>query len=189
MIALTAEVDIPFWRAWALTPLGWALAQQGWIDEGIARIRDGLKLCRATGALMGLPTSLTVLAELQWKAGRLEEAQESLDQALAMTKETEETYWAPETYRIKGEVLLTYCDDSKDAQASFHEAMRIARQQGSRMFELRSAVSLARVWLAQGKPTEAYELLAPIYNQFTEGFDSPDLLSAKALISKAIPVF
>jgi class 3 adenylate cyclase/predicted ATPase len=183
MVALTTEVDIPFWRAWALTPLGWALAQQGRIDEGIARVRDGLKLCRATGALMGFPTSLTVLAELQWKAGQLEEAQATLEEALAMTKETEETYWAPETHRIRGEVLLTYCDDPKDAETNFHEAMRIARQQGSRMFELRSAVSLARVWLAQGKPTEAYDLLTPLYDVFTEGFESCDLLSAKAVLT------
>jgi predicted ATPase len=188
MIALTTEVDIPFWRAWALTPLGWALAQQGRIDEGIARIRDGLKLCRATGSLMGLPTSLTVLAELQWKAGQLEEAQASLEEALAMTKETAETYWVPETYRIKGEVLLTYGDDSNNAEANFREAISIARQQGSRMFELRSAVSLARVWLAQGKPTEAYGLLTPLYGDFAEGFESRDLLAAKAvLISNQVP--
>jgi len=188
MIALTTEVDIPFWRAWALTPLGWALAQQGRIEDGMKCIRDSLDLCRATGALMGLPTSLTVLAELQRKAGQLEEARESLDQALKVTEETEEIYWAPETYRIKGEVMLTDCGDSKAAEANFHEAMRIARQQRSRMFELRAAISLGRFWLEHDKAGEAYELLAPIYSQFTEGFDSPDLLSAKELISKAVTV-
>ena len=183
MIALTKEVDIPFWRAWALTPLGWAFAEQGRIEDGIMRVREGLKLCRETGALMSLPTSLTVLAELQWKAGQLEEAQESLNEALSITKETGETYYAPETYRIKGEVLLTYRGDPTDAEANFHEAIRIARQQGSRMFELRSAVSLARVWLEQGRAAEAYDLLAPTYGEFTEGLDSRDLLSAKAVLA------
>ena len=100
-----------------------------------------------------------------------------------MTEETEEIYWAPETHRIKGEVLLTYGDDPKDAEANFHEAMRIARQQGSRMFELRSAVSLARVWVEQGKTVEAYDLLAPTYGKFSEGFDSRDLLSANAVLT------
>jgi class 3 adenylate cyclase/predicted ATPase len=182
MIALTTEVDIPFWRAWALTPLGWALGEQGRIEDGIARVREGLELSRATGSRMGVPTSLTVLAVLQWKAGRLEEAQASIEDALAVKEETGEAFYAAETYRVKGEVLLTCRQNSRDAEANFHEAIRIARQQGNRMFELRSAVSLAGVWFEQDRVAEAYDLLVPIYGQFTEGFDSRDLLSASVTV-------
>jgi len=131
---------------------------------------------------MGVPTSLTVLAVLQWKAGRLEEAQASIEDALAVKEETGEAFYAAETYRVKGEVLLTCRQNSRDAEANFHEAIRIARQQGNRMFELRSAVSLAGVWFEQDRVAEAYDLLVPIYGQFTEGFDSRDLLSASVTV-------
>jgi predicted ATPase len=131
---------------------------------------------------MGVPTSLTVLAALQWKAGRLEEAQASIEDALAVKEETGEAFYAAETYRIKGEVLLIDGHNSRDAEANFHEAIRIARQQGNRMFELRSAVSLARVWFEQGRVAEAHDLLVPIYSRLTEGFDSRDLLSASVVV-------
>ena len=132
---------------------------------------------------MGVPTSLTVLAELQWKAGRLEEAQASLNEALAMTKETGEAFYEAETHRIKGEVFLTYGHDPRNAEAHFQESIRIAREQSNRMFELRSAVSLARVWFAQGRAADAYDLLAPTYGEFTEGFSTRDLRSANELLT------
>ena len=77
---------------------------------------------------------------------------------------------------------MTCGHNPRDAEANFHEAIRIARQQDNRMFELRSAVSLARVWFEQDRVTEAYDLLVPIYSQFTEGFDTRDLLSASVTV-------
>ena len=101
-----------------------------------------------------------------------------------MKEDTGEAFYTAETYRIKGEVRLIYAHNPRDAEANFHEAIRIARQQGNRMFELRSAVSLARVWFEQGRVAEAHDLLVSIYSQLTEGFDSRDHLSASVTVAR-----
>ena len=96
---------------------------------------------------------------------------------------TGERWYEPELYRLKGELLLQQSSDNQvKAEASFHHALAIARNQQAKSFELRAAISLARLWQSQGKCTEAYELLAPIYGWFTEGFDTADLQEAKALL-------
>ena len=143
MIALTTEVDIPFWRAWALTPLGWALGEQG-------RIEDRNCACsRGTGTEPSDRVHAWVIQHPSpfWpycsgKRGGWRKRKHPIEDALAVKEETGEAFYAAETYRIKGEVLSTYGQNSRDAEANFHEAIRIARQQGNRMFELRSAVSL-----------------------------------------------
>ena len=106
-----------------------------------------------------------------------------LTEALAHVDTTDERWYAPELYRLKGELLLQQSsDNSTEAETCFHDALAIARNQQAKSLELRAATSLARLWQQQGKRQEAHDLLAPVYNWFTEGFDTADLQSAKALL-------
>ena len=183
-VALTTELEIRFWRGWAMIPQGWALADEGQVEEGIARVQEGLEAQRATGALMNRPYGLTVLAELQGKVGRVDNALAGLDEALALIGETGETFWKPEVHRLKGDLLLGRGGAPQEADACFARGIELARQQSSRLLELRAGVSLARLWRRQGRSAEAQALLAPIYDGFTEGYDTPDLSEAKALLDE-----
>ncbi len=102
---------------------------------------------------------------------------------MAIVESTGERYLEAELHRLQGELLLDRSPgDHGPAEAAFQEALSIARAQQARSLELRAATSLARLWQTEGKPTEAHDLLAPVYGWFTEGFDTPDLKDAKALL-------
>ena len=102
---------------------------------------------------------------------------------LTLVDTTGERYYAPELHRLKGELLLQHSSDNQaDAETCFHHALEIARSQQAKSLELRAATSLARLWQQQGRLQEAYDLLAPVYDWFTEGFDTADLQEAKALL-------
>ena len=148
------------------------------------RVQEGLEAQRATGALMNRPYGLTVLAELQGKVGRVDNALAGLDEALALIGETGETFWKPEVHRLKGDLLLGRGGAPQEADACFARGIELARQQSSRLLELRAGVSLARLWRRQGRSAEAQALLAPIYDGLTEGYDTPDLREAKALLDE-----
>jgi predicted ATPase len=137
----------------------------------------------ATGNRLLTPLWLTLLAEALALAGKIEEALAALDDALAKAAVSGERGWDAEIHRLCGELTgrLPYPDPAK-AEESFRTALAIAREQGTRGYELRAATSLARLWLEQGRQGEARELLAPVYASFTEGFDTPDLKEAKALL-------
>jgi len=106
-----------------------------------------------------------------------------LDEALASVHTTGERWWEAELHRRNGELLLAHSvEKSVEAETCFHQALDIARHQEAKSLELRAATSLARLWQQQGKRQEAYDLLAPIYGWFTEGFDTMDLQEAKALL-------
>jgi len=98
-------------------------------------------------------------------------------------EETDERHWEAELYRLRAELLLMQGDDA-EAEASFHKAVEVARRQQAKSWELRATVSLCRLWQKQGKVDEARQMLAEIYNWFTEGFDTPDLQEAKALLEE-----
>ena len=181
-VALTTELEIRFWRGCAIAPQGWALAEDGQVGEGIARVQEGLDAQRATGALMGRPYGLSVLAELQGRAGRIDDALSGLDEALRLIGETGEAYYEPEAHRLKGDLLLRRGGAPGEAEACFGRAIEAAGQQGSRLLELRGATSLGRLWRGKGRSAEAHALLAPIYGGFTEGLDILDLQEARALL-------
>jgi predicted ATPase len=164
---------------------GWALAQQGQAQAGIAQISQGLTAWRATGAETGRPYYLALLAEAHGMMRQPEAGLAVLTEALTLVETTGERVWEPELLRIKGELLLQYSSDNHtEAETYFHHALEITRSQQAKSFELRTATSLARLWQQQGKRQEAYDLLAPVYNWFTEGFDTADLKDAKALLDE-----
>ena len=106
-----------------------------------------------------------------------------LTEALTLIDQTGERWYESECYRLKGELLLQQnADHHADAETCFHHAIAIAQNQQAKSWELRAAISLARLWQQQGKRQEAYDLLALVYGWFTEGFDTPDLQEAKALL-------
>src|SRR4030095_9195556 len=128
---------------------------------------------------------LTLLAEAHGTMEQPETGLTVLTEALALVDKTGVRWYDPELYRLKGALLLQQSlDNSTEAESCFHHAIAIAQHQYAKSWDLRPATSLARLWQQQGKRSEAYELLAPVYGWFTEGFDTADLQEAKALLEE-----
>ena len=182
-ISLAKEQGFPYFMAIGSLLRGWALAQQRQAQEGIEQLHQGLIAVRATGAELLRPCYLALLAHAYGAMGQPEAGLTALTEALALVDATGERWYEPELYRLKGELLLQCSSDNQaDAESCFHHALDIARSQQAKSFELRTATSLAKLWYQQGKRHEAHDLLAPVYNWFTEGFDTADLKDAKALL-------
>jgi class 3 adenylate cyclase/predicted ATPase len=185
MAALSTDHGFPFWQGMGGVKYGWALVEQGHSDAGYAAMRQGLDSIQATGTTMVRPSNLGRLAEAYGKIGQIEEGLLLLAEALSEVEQSGECYYQAELYRLKGEfLLLRLATDPHEAEAYFHQALDVARQQAAKSWELRAATSLARLWQQQGKCQEAHHLLAPVYNWFTEGFDTMDLQDAKRLLEK-----
>jgi class 3 adenylate cyclase/predicted ATPase len=162
---------------------GWALAAQGYGEEGIAEMHQGVIDWRALGVQTAVSYMLAFLAEAYGAYGQAEEGLRLLGEALAVVHETGERYHEADLYRVQGDLLLRQATpDAIQAEASFQQALAVARRQQAKSWELRAAMSLSRLWQQQGKRNEACELLAPVYGWFTEGFDTADLQEAKALL-------
>jgi predicted ATPase len=164
-----------FWR-------GWALAMQGQGEAGLAQMHQGLTAVVATGQELARPLCLVPLAEAAGHVGHVEEGLRLLAEALTALEASGQGDLLAEAYRLQGELLLRQTTpDMAQAEACFQQALAIASRQQAKSWELRAAMSLSRLW-QQGKRQEAYDLLAPIYHWFTEGFDTADLKDAKALL-------
>jgi len=183
LIAVSDEHGFPYSRAAGTIFQGWALAGSGQTGKGIALLQESLAAFRATGAVADIPAFLTLLAEAEGMAKQRDEGLEHLAEAERLIVETEERWAEAELYRVRGE-LLHAGHDPAGAERSLCRAIDIAQQQSARFWELRAAVSLARLWHEQGKRDAAGDFLAPIYSWFTEGFDTPVLKEAKALLDE-----
>ena len=184
-IEMASEQNFALIFAGATIMRGWALANQGLSSEGMHQIREGLEALGATGSEYQLPHLLASQAETARNLGHPEEGLGILDEALAQVERTGERYYEAELYRLKGELVLADTPAAVDAaEECFQCALVIARGQSAKSFELRAATSLARLWHSLGKTTEARDLLSPVYGWFTEGFDTPDLQDAKALLDE-----
>jgi predicted ATPase len=182
-IALSTEQGFPLWAAWGTSLRGWALALQGQGEAGIEQVRQGITSYRATGAALHIPYFCTVLADVCDHLGHPEDGLQALAEAHTLMEQHDERYWEAEICRLRGVLLLRHPGTSQ-AEAWLQRALDVARRQEAKSLELRAAVSLSRLWQQQGKQVEARELLAPIYNWFTEGFDTPDLQEARALLDE-----
>jgi predicted ATPase len=164
---------------------GLLLAQQGQLTEGIAQMQQGWAAYRATGANVRQPMYLAPLAEAYGQAGQVGEGLQVLAEALVYIEQAGERWWEAELHRLKGELLLLQSSDTyATAESCFYQALALARRQQAKSWELRAATSLARLWKQQGKCADAHGLLAPVYNWFTEGFDTADLQEARALLEE-----
>jgi len=168
------------------TPLrGWALAASGQREERIAQIHQDLAAYQMTGTMAFRPYYLALLAEASAQVGQTTEGLGALAESLATLATSWARWWEAELHRLRGELLLQHTGaQPEEAEACFQQALDVARRQEAKALELRAAMSLARLWREQGKRAEAHELLAPIYNWFTEGFDTADLQEAKALLEE-----
>jgi len=163
--------------------MGIALSMLGRAEEGLALAWRGIDALRASGSLVNLPHSNCHLAEQCLAHGRLSEAHAALDEAFSYVERQNNGWSEAELHRVKGELLLVEnADDPAGAEACFHKALEVARNQQAKSPELRAATSLARLWQKQGRSHEARAVLQPVYDWFTEGFDTPDLIDAKALL-------
>jgi predicted ATPase len=148
-------------------------------------MRQSLTAYRDTGSELVLPYFLARLAEACGQGERLEAGLHLLSEALTLVDKHGECWWEAEIHRLKGVLMLQQAvPDAKQAEDCLQQAVAIARCQQAKSLELRAAMSLARLWQQQGKRAEAYELLAPIYGWFTEGFDTADLQEAKGLLEE-----
>jgi class 3 adenylate cyclase/predicted ATPase len=185
LIALTTERGLPLWRAAGMVIRGWALAAGGRAEDSIAVIRRGLADYRATGAELFSPYFLALLADVYGRADQAAIGLSLLADVLGGVEQTGVRWIEAELHRLHGELRLALPEpDHPGAEACFLRAMAIAREQQAKLWELRAATSVGRLWAEQGRRAEAQDLLAPVYGWFTEGFDTADLKDAKALLGE-----
>jgi predicted ATPase len=164
---------------------GWAIALQGQAAEGIRQMRQGLAAQQAVGAETNRPLYLSLLAEAYGCIGQVHEGLQMLAEALAVVQQHHDRFYEAEVYRLQGEFLRSRAgEDHAAAEVSLRQALIISQHQAAKAFELRAAMSLARLWQQQGRRHEACNLLAPIYGWFTAGFNTPNLQEAKALLEE-----
>jgi len=190
LIALSGEHGFTFYLATGTMMQGWTLAKPGQGEEAITQMRQGLSALQATGAELPRVVWSSPLAEAHGKVGRPQEGLTVLAEALAFVDKTGWRFHEAELYRVKGILILQSQVQSpksqveKDVEKCFRKAIEIAQRQQAKSWELRAVMSLSRLWQQQGKKAEARQLLAEIYNWFTEGFDTKDLQEAKALLDE-----
>ena len=173
----------PFWETSGGLAHGCVLALIGKASDAIQTLTSAIATFRATGSTWSLPFRLACLAKAHAELGQFEEAWHRLDEAMMIVEVSKEVLFHPEILRIGGEIALMSPEpDAAKGEAYFERALAVARQQQAKSWELRAAMSMARLWRDQGKPQQARELLAPVYSWFTEGFDTLDLKEAKALL-------
>jgi predicted ATPase len=188
MAAISGERGFPLFCAWSDVLLGWAAAHRSQGAGCVDRMRRGMAAAIATGARLWEPFFLGLVAVVLAFVGKVEEGLAKLDQALARSTESGEKWADAELHRLHGDLVCRLPQpDLHNAESSFRAALSIARQQGTKGFELRAATSLARLLGGQGRSEEARELLTPVYGSFTEGFDAADLNDAKALLAELTP--
>jgi predicted ATPase len=184
-IALSVEQGFTHYLATGILIRGWAQAAQGDLEAGAVAVQESLATLRATGFDVRRSYYLALLADICRRSGRPEAGQSAIAEAFAFAEESGERWWEAELHRLRGELLLAQSTDNRaEAEACFHRALEIARQQSVKAFELRAATSLAGLWRDQGRPAQARDLLAPVYDWFTEGFDTADLKHAKGLLDE-----
>jgi predicted ATPase len=183
LMAVATEQSFPLWRAWGTIYRGWVKVKNGDVTEGTSLLRSGSSAYRSTGAEIWMPHFIAFQARACEIAGQVEEAVALLEDALRIADRTGECWLAAELNRHKGQLLLRQ-GHPEAAEELYRKALSIALEQEAKLWELRAAVSLARLRRDQGRRAEARELLAPVYGWFTEGFDTPDLKDAKMLLDK-----
>jgi tetratricopeptide (TPR) repeat protein len=184
--ALTAEHGFPFFLRWISAYRGRSLITLGRAEEALALLTQTLSELRAGGCVTNTPTLLTWLAEAHAMLGHSAEERTCLAEAARIIGTTQERRFEAELlYRVPGD-LLNAAGDRPAAEQHYRQAIASAERQGAKLFQLRASVSLARPWSDQGQRTEARNLLWPVYDWFTEGFDAPDLEDAKTLLDEVI---
>ena len=185
LIALADEKGAAYWNACGTAARGWLFTETGKASDAVRAITTGITSLRSTGATLHEPRHLWHLAMAYAELGQLDDAWRCIDDAIEKVERSKEKWCEAEVRRIAGEIALkSLAPDPEKAEAYFERALAVARQQQAKSWELRAAMSMARLWRDQAKRDEARDLLAPVYGWFTEGFDTLDLKEAKALLDE-----
>jgi class 3 adenylate cyclase/predicted ATPase len=185
LVALADEKGALFWKAVGMINQGYVLALTGKASNAVKVLTSGITAWRSTGSTLWMPLHLSYLARAYAQLGQFDDAWRCIGEAMTAVETTKERWCEADIHRIAGDIaLLSPKPDATKAEGYFEQALTVARQQQSKSWELRAAMSMARLWRDQGKPQQACDLLAPVYGWFTEGFDTIDLKEAKALLDE-----
>jgi predicted ATPase len=185
LVALGDEKGVPFWKAFGMLDQGCVLALTGEASNAVHMIISGITAYRSTGATLWMPLHMSYLAWAYAELGQTDDAWRYIDEAMTAVETTGERWCEAEVNRAAGEIALLSPEPEKAKAAEyFDRALEVARKQQAKSWELRAAMSLARLRRDQDKRDEARELLAPVCGWFTEGFDTRDLKEAKALLEE-----
>ena len=183
LFTLADEKGALFWKACGMMERGCVLALTGKAADAIQMITSGITAYRSTGATLWTPLWLSHLASAYAELGQFDDAWRCIGEVMTAVETTKESSCEADINRIAGEIALKSPEpDAAKAEAYFERALAVARKQQAKSWELRAAMSMARLWRDQGKRDKARDLLAPVYGWFTEGFDTLDLKEAKALL-------
>ena len=183
LIEMSKTYDFSFFHCSGQYFQGWALAHAGNAKAGAALAREGQMGIQRHGSRMLEPYSRALVAESLALAGEHREAIKEVDAGIAFANDKGNVYWNPQLLKLKGDSLRALAAPDSDVEAWYLRAKALAHAQHARSLELRAAVGLARLWQKQSRTAEAFEMLAGIYNWFTEGFETPDLKDARALLA------
>jgi tetratricopeptide (TPR) repeat protein len=183
ILTLSREQGFPLYVGYGTVIRGWGMAVLGQAMQGIPLVLEGLEIARATGVILQVPILLAMLADTYRIAGQPEDGLNRLAETTKLVETTQQRWAQAEIHRLRGALLLSMRDHAA-AEDSFQHAMALAQQQSAKLWELRAALELTRLWRDQRKRTEARDLLAPVFAWFTEGFDTPVLQEARALLDQ-----
>jgi predicted ATPase len=184
LIAISVKYDFPFFTPEGQLLRGWALAQQGAVQEGLTLLRECIEDQRRRGIRMFEPYYRSLLAETLALADEWEEALDEVTEALAYAEECGNCFWNAHLLKLQGDYMQALSLPAQEVEACYQRAIATARRQAAKSLELRATTSLCRLWQQQGKQVEARQELMAIYGWFTEGFDTVDLQNAKALLDE-----
>jgi class 3 adenylate cyclase/tetratricopeptide (TPR) repeat protein len=188
LVALANEKDTSFWRAWGMMNKGWLVGLTGKASDAVQVMSSGIAAWRATDATMCVPFYSSSLAMAYAQLGQFEDAQRTMREAITSTERTKERWFEAEVHRIAGEIALKSPRlGAAEAAVHFQHALSVARDQKAKSWELRAAMSMARLWRDQGKRDEARDLLEAVYGWFSEGFETLDLREANVLLNTLRP--
>jgi predicted ATPase len=185
LVPLAEEKGALFWKAYGMMHQGCVLAMTGKAANAVQMFASGFDALRATGTTLYMPWYLSLLAVAYAELGRNDDAWRCLAEATTTMETGGERWFEAEIHRTAGEIALMEPEpEAGKADTFFERALAVARKQKAKSWELRAAMSMARLWRDQGKKQQAHDLLAPVYGWFTEGFDTVDLKTAKALLEE-----
>jgi predicted ATPase len=182
-IATSEGLFLSGWYGMASNFKGIALTMQGQAQKGMEYIQECITSTQTSGVRVYNLISLQSLAEAQAEVGDTQAGLDTLGEAMTVLEQTGERHWEAELHRLRGKLYLAQTDDAS-AESNFRKAIEVARKQQAKSWELRASIDLTKLLQKRGKAEEARTLLEPIYNWFTEGFDSTDLIEAKALLEE-----
>jgi predicted ATPase len=185
LVALADEKGALFWKAVGMRNQGFLLALTGKASDAVQMLTSAIAATPSTGSTVEIPWTLSYLATAYAELAQHDDAWRCIGEAMTAIETTKERWCEAEVNRVAGEIALMSPEpDAAKAEAYFERALAIARAQQAKSWELRAAMSMARLWRGRGKRQQAHDLLAPVYGWFTEGFDTLDLKKARTLLDE-----